>query len=110
MENPTLKSLYEYINSKDFTREHLAVFVAAILEKEWSEYMEDDLNTLGYNMTVDEFTAWKVDQGLISYDMHESISEEELEPIRSCRMCGQQLIFQEEGMCELCLEHLEEDV
>lgn len=79
MKNPTLKSLYEYINSEDFTREHLTVLVAAILDKEWSEEMEDDLNTLGYNMTVDEFTAWKVDQGLMNYDMHESILTDEIE-------------------------------
>lgn len=40
--------------------------------------------------------------------------EEQIEPIRSCGMCGQHLMFQEEGMCELCLneydEHLEENV
>lgn len=89
MEKPTPKQLYNFVNSDDFTREHLSAFVAAILEKEWADYMEDDLNILGYNMTVDESTAWKVDQGLISYDMHESISEEEeLEPIRSCGICG----------------------
>lgn len=109
--------MYDFVNSEEFTKEHLSVFVAALLDKEWTEYMEDDLNTFGYNMTVDEFTGWKVDQGLVRYDSHESILAEEIEevePIRSCRMCGQQLVFQEEGMCELCLneynEHEEENV
>lgn len=79
MEKPTPKQLYDFVNSDEFTREHLSAFAAAILEKEWIEYMEDDLNTFGYNMTVDEFTGWKVDQGLISYNSHESILNEEIE-------------------------------
>ena len=101
------KQLYDFVNSDEFTREHLSVFVAALLDKEWTDYMEEDLNTFGYNMTVDEFRGWKIDQGLISYDIHESILDEELDDpgldnhfidadverlnkifVRKCNTCG----------------------
>lgn len=43
--------------------------------------MENDLSLLGYDMTVDEFTGWKVDQGLASYDTHESILDEDIQQL-----------------------------
>lgn len=78
MEKLTPKQLYDFVNSDKFTRDHLSVFVAALLDKEWTEYMGDDLNTFGYNMTVDEFTDWKVDQGLINYDILDFVPDEEI--------------------------------
>lgn len=78
MEKPTPKQLYDFVNSDKFTRDHLSVFVAALLDKEWTEHMGDDLNTFGYNMTVDEFIGWKVDQGLINYDILDFVPDEEI--------------------------------
>lgn len=76
MEKLTSKQLYDFINSDEFTRKHLSVFVAALLDKEWTDYMENDLSLLGYDMTVDEFINWKIEQGLFSFDAHESILDE----------------------------------